>query len=267
MRQVWRTPSIRGKVRDASLEEAEFTVATMARLVPWEKERLERLVRASVEGDPAQARVAGVMLRSAFPVGGFRRGLLQQGRSRELCDLHASQLKVALRLYQAENGRPATSLRELVRKQYLKAIPTDPFDDQPFRYRLSKGETIVWPKNNPPEVAPGAAAPGLPGGAPAGMPPGGAPPGEPGEAVGMVAGPAAALLEDGMPGGLMPPGIGLPGRPPVEPTRKVPPGQGVLWSVGEDGQDDGGKRQLEPNAQRTSPGEDRIYLVPLPPKK
>jgi hypothetical protein len=249
--------------KEASLEQAEDAVVTMAWLVPWEKERHERLLRALFEGDPSEVRVASEMARGAlpfFPVFPNRRFLEEERR--QMCDLHASQLKVALRLYQAENGKPAASLGELVRKQYLKAIPTDPFDGQPFRYRLSKeGEAIVWPEDNPPEPAPGAAAAaGAPGGLLPAMPAAGGLPNGPGEAVGMVAGPGAVLLEPGMPGMGMPP-------LPVEPTREVPPGQGILWSVGEDGQDDGGKRQFDPRAQRTSPGEDRIYLVPLPPKK
>jgi hypothetical protein len=52
------------------------------------------------------------------------------------------------------------------------------------------------------------------------------------------------------------------------PTRFVPAGQGILWSVGDDRVDDGGRRQgLHPSvAQRTAPGEDLIFLVPLPVK-
>jgi hypothetical protein len=53
----------------------------------------------------------------------------------------------------------------------------------------------------------------------------------------------------------------------VPPTKEVPAGQGVLWSVGEDGQDDGGLRQVAPNEPRTMPGQDLIYLVPRPPSK
>ena len=41
-------------------------------------------------------------------------------------------------------------------------------------------------------------------------------------------------------------------------------GQGVLWSVGEDGQDDGGLRRPPPNEMTTMAGQDLIYLVPLP---
>jgi hypothetical protein len=50
-----------------------------------------------------------------------------------------------------------------------------------------------------------------------------------------------------------------------EATRKLPPGQGVLWISGEDRSDDGGKRRCQP-AQRCLAGEDVIFLVPLPAK-
>src|SRR5262249_32967936 len=148
------------------------------------------------------------------------------GQQRRLCWLHAAQLRVALRLYQAEQGRPAERLTQLV-PRYLSDVPRDPFDDQPFRYRLSRGEEIRWPEEPKP-------------------------PKEPPEPVALAHGAAAAL-----PGALE----------PVNPTRKVPAGQGVLWSIGEDGHDDGGVRQAERDTGRTQHGEDIIFLVPLPARK
>jgi hypothetical protein len=208
--------------------------------------------------------------------------------------LHVAQLQVALRLYQAKTGKPAEELALL--KDYLAEVPTDPFDGRPFRYRLSKGEKIVWPEDNPENVPPGAAGGGMgpgpmpPGGAPA-MPgmggpvmgglPGGAPalPGPPGGA-----GPAPPAPAVGGAGGMM--GAGGPGgqaMPPPEewrpPVKQVPAGQGILWSVGEDRQDDGGVRQpgvggppggmggFDARQAPAVPGEDLIYLVPLPPSK
>jgi hypothetical protein len=47
----------------------------------------------------------------------------------------------------------------------------------------------------------------------------------------------------------------------------VAPGQGVLWSVGPDGVDDGGIRQVGSNGDAVAAGgEDRIFLVPRPQK-
>jgi hypothetical protein len=113
----------------------------------------------------------------------------ENDRSRsQLTRLRAAALKAALRLYQAEKGRPAPALEALV-PDYLPAVPADPFDLRPFRYRLSASERL--------------------------------------ESTGA---------------------FGVP-RP-----RFVPAGQGILWSVGNDLRDDGGKRF----------GEDEVFVVPLP---
>jgi hypothetical protein len=57
--------------------------------------------------------------------------------------------------------------------------------------------------------------------------------------------------------------------PPPPHSRKVAPGQGVLWSVGPDRTDDGGKRQRgsAPDWGGDAHGEDIIFLVPLPKAK
>ncbi len=52
-------------------------------------------------------------------------------------------------------------------------------------------------------------------------------------------------------------------------SRPIPAGQGILWSVGEDKRDDDGKRQglRIGSDDPATPGEDLIYLVPLPKAK
>ncbi len=108
---------------------------------------------------------------------------------------------------------------------YLARIPEDPFSGRPFRYRLSKGEDILWPQRVQSRAGAAAVAPGAMAGA--------------------AGGPA------------------LP-----EPTRHVVAGQGILWSVGEDRQDDDAQRQgLGTERSETRRGEDLIYLVPLPATK
>jgi hypothetical protein len=116
------------------------------------------------------------------------------------------RLKLALRWYQADNGKPAETLDELVPK-YLPAIPLDPYDGEPFRYRLSRGEEIEG-SFDPNEVVKNGAT----------------------------------------------------------PIREIPPGQGVLWCVGDDKVDDGGHRQCPSFWREAVPGEDVIFLVPLAPK-
>ena len=220
-------------------------VAVSGQMVPWERERQDRLLRLLFEGTDAQRQSlfgwAGAVEESPLVM---LSGLAFQGRRRPPvapCWEEAALLKVALRWFQADNGRPADKLDELVPK-YLKEIPSDPNDGQQFRYRLSKGEEIAWPEEPP--------APG--GGAPVAMPPGGGPPPMPG------AGPPPPMppadLPPPMPGADLPPPAG----------RKVPPGQGILWCVGQNKVDNGGRRQMG-SAGGFTRGEDMIFLVPLPP--
>jgi hypothetical protein len=185
---------------DAAAVTLEAQWAATAWRVPWEQERHRRVLRALFGGDVvfrSRVQEAGPLWRLAT-----RRGA-RKVNPLPTCWLRAARLLVALRLYQAEQGRPAEALDDLVRRGYLPAVPQDPFGSGPFHYRLSKGEEIQW-------VRGGAA----PNGAP--------------------------------------------------PKRVVPPGQGVLWSVGEDGVDDGGRSQAANAGGAFTPGEDRIFLVPLP---
>ena len=212
---------------DSQLRRAELEAASLMWRMPWERERHHRILRVSFEGDNRQRRQArewgGPML------GGFgpREDRVPRG-NRYFAQWHASQLKVALRRYQAKTDKLPATLDALV-PAYLPAIPTDPFDRQPFRYRVSQGEKIGWFEE-------AEAAGAVPGGMP-------------------QAGGAAPPAQAGMPGLFNP--------PPPPPTRFVPAGEGILWSVGEDLHDDGGAQQGKlPSA--TNFGEDIIYLVPPP---
>jgi hypothetical protein len=219
-----RFPSSEQHLSPAALVEAAWHV-------PWEEARNRRIVRA-VHWEPSGMWMVSprFSLLWALGPGEWKRpGPDHHRHHRREADLAARVLMVALRRFEADNGQPAERLAQLVPK-YLERIPNDPFDGSPFRYRLSKGEEIVWPDD--PQA--GAPAPG--GAAPAVAPP--------------------ALAGAAMGGG--PPLMPLA---PAEPLRKVPAGQGILWSVGSDGQDNGGQRQ----STSSSPGhfgEDLIYLVP-----
>jgi hypothetical protein len=208
---TWERPSEllrwtpRQPSRDGSAPPLEASLLNLARDVPWEQARLRGLLRVLYEGDPGARekalRAAPRLLATQVPSEHLFETVQQSARW-QFCRVRAAELQLALRLFQAEQGKPAASLDELV-PRYLPAIPVDPFDGQPFRYRLSQGERI--------EV--------------------------PGAAVG-----AGQVSE-----------------------KDVPPGQGILWSVGEDGHDDGGHRQSL--RVRGQSGRDLIYLVPLPPKR
>jgi hypothetical protein len=184
----------------------EVAAVAAAWQVPWEHARLVRLLSLGFAVNRPERGIveesAPWMNRLAFPVN----VLNPQHRAGELAELRARQLQVALRLYLAEKGRPAENLAALV-PDYLPAVPTDPFDGAPFRYRLSAGEGVEW---SPEERA-----------------------------------------------------FSQPGAP--VPTREVPAGQGILWSVGPDGSDDGGRRRGPANLAGS--GEDLLFLVPLPPRK
>jgi type II secretory pathway pseudopilin PulG len=216
--QEWLDASLGNPGENRAYEPALVQAAWTA---PWEHTRQRRLLRAlffepsGVSSSPSFERrlAANVTLPRMQGLKGFQK--------RRKARLAAAELMLALRRYQAEAGKPAESL-DVLTPRYLRRIPTDPFDGLPFRYRLSQGEEIAWPEEDP------------------------------------AAGPAA---QGGVaPGGPRPDWLDAQ----AEPKRRIPPGQGILWSVGEDGHDDGGKRQgLFPGNQATRPGEDLIFLVPL----
>ncbi len=187
----------------------EATWVVMAWLVPWERARQARILRVMFDRERTHGLENWIYHHrealGPLPLLGPTHFSLSSSLQ-PLCAAHATQLKLALRWYQADNGKPAENLDVLVPK-YLPSIPLDPYDDEPFRYRLSRGEVIVWPPDS----------------------------------------------------NASPPG-------PAD-VRKIPPGQGVLWSVGEDKVDDGGHRQVGPSDGPPAPGEDLIYLVPLPAKE
>ena len=221
---------------DENMRRAEIDAAALMWRIPWEQERHQRILRFALQRDRRQRH--DLIQQSGTALGLYlpdRSSRAHSRSKRQLADLHAAQLKVALRLYQAESGKPAATLDVLV-PRYLPAIPVDPFDGQPFRYRLSRGERIFGPDDLHAAGGNANAVPAAPLGA-----------GGPEAPPRMMAGPPAMNLV------------------PPAPGRNVPSGQGILWSVGDDGRDDGGTRQAQQHAA-ANPGEDIIYLVPLPPK-
>jgi hypothetical protein len=64
-----------------------------------------------------------------------------------LSALRAAQLKAALLLYEETQGDALPeNLDALVKCQCIAAIPADPFDGRPFRYRRTDGKDVVWGK-------------------------------------------------------------------------------------------------------------------------
>ncbi len=232
-----------------SREEAD--VIAFAWAVPWEKERLRRAVgygnvpavASSREGNPYLRGAPGLWMYD------FLRGYRRQFADNEvrLVSLRGCLLQVALRLHEAEAGRFPTTLNELVPK-YLPGVPIDPFTLAPaeFRYRVSVGgESIaVEPVEylTTPDVGPIAPAFAAAAGRPSLIP-----------AVGALAGSDVPL----------PPSTDTQRRV----TREVAAGQPVVWSVGLDHRDDGGRVSVSGDQPRGSVlAGDIVFVVPLPAK-
>jgi hypothetical protein len=119
-----------------------------------------------------------------------------------LARVRGTRLQLALALYEMEEGKPAPVL-EVLSPRTLLDLPRDPFNGQPFHYRVSEGESILW----------------------------------------------------------RPQATDEPDR-----YRKVPPGWGIVWSVGPDQVDSGGVAQGTSDSWRDVRGSgrnfDMIFLVP-----
>jgi hypothetical protein len=184
---------------------AEAAFLAWAWQVPWERARQERLLRWVSHHKPAPS--GEPRFQAPWP----EQPLDFTWQAREAREAHnpymltahrAALLQVALRLYLATHGRPAPSLDALV-QQYLTAVPVDPYDPEgkPFRYRVSRGETVRV----------------------------------------LVRGPYFGAQDRG-----------------------VPAGEGILYSVGPDGRDDGGRRQLDSWRPGEESREDILFLIPAP---
>lgn len=186
-----------------SARRSEANLLAFALRMPWERARVLRLLDQLYSADRQHALAAREMAPLAFRHLGSLTDILSRNSrlAVQQARVRTRLLFVALRLYEAEHGQLPASLDALV-PQYLPAVPADPFDGAPFRYRVSRGERLDWP--------------------------------------------AAEF------------GMEAYHRSP----REVPKGQGILWCVGPDGRDDGGKRQADwprdPQVSET----DLIFLVP-----
>lgn len=104
---------------------------------PWEQARLLRLIRylanrGSQEFSPPDLLCKAVLTN--------RTEVAYQWEAK--VQLPASELMVALRLFEAETGRPATTLEELT-PRILASLPTMSGISDRFMYRLSSGEVLA----------------------------------------------------------------------------------------------------------------------------
>jgi hypothetical protein len=134
----------------------EGDLLAFAWTVPWERERTRRLLGQGFEGGAWPPTFALVIDRP----GGEHSLLVRRSGASELTadDLmmrvirRGTLLRVAVRLHIEATGDPPASLAELVAPGHLRAVPEDPFDGRPFRYRAHMttvlgrefGPPIVW---------------------------------------------------------------------------------------------------------------------------
>lgn len=143
-----------GQFRQHRSQLPEIDLAAAASRFPWEQERMRRLARGhhfipQVDGPRNLSREMHLVMPLTFA-----RNRTHEGHLRRIVGLEAARLLVALRLYQAEHGRPAEALADLV-PGILPAVPNDPFNGEPMRYRLSKGEEIRLAREAPAAGGPG----------------------------------------------------------------------------------------------------------------
>ncbi len=136
-------------------EDARTRMGTEADLVgvawqmPWEKERHERLIAAGntsgygwgMGGSPFAGLPAVGRIPHSQSVWYLLRGGLESAEGTALADRRAARTLVAIRRYELKHVETPPTLASLV-PEYLPAVPLDPFDKLPLRYRLSAGEKI-----------------------------------------------------------------------------------------------------------------------------
>jgi hypothetical protein len=134
----------------SSLAVTDTEVLQFCWQAPWEKARVRRALEAFASLDRERVllarKIGPPMIVAIVPT--FNRTpdtSSRTFRTRRFMNPRLATLEVALRLHQEDVGRPAEKLTDLVPK-YLDSVPEDPFDSQPIRYRLSRGEVLKWPR-------------------------------------------------------------------------------------------------------------------------
>ncbi len=128
----------------AARAELEANLLSFSWVVPWERERLHRIIGLGNDNKNQLVRISEMARFTgdnfleelgARPPYGVTSSSLVVTRAR------MQTTKAAVCLYRAEVGSLPPTLDALVPK-YLPAVPLDPFDGKPIRYRISAGETI-----------------------------------------------------------------------------------------------------------------------------
>ena len=124
--------------------ELEANLLSFSWVVPWERERLHRIIGL---GNDYSSRRLRVYEMARYTGDNFNNELGAQpsyGVTSSAFVVTRSRMqtaKAAVCLYRAEVGSLPPTLDALVPK-YLPAVPLDPYDNKPIRYRISVGESI-----------------------------------------------------------------------------------------------------------------------------
>ncbi|MCU0704759.1 MAG: ABC transporter permease [Fimbriiglobus sp.] len=147
LRRQWRFGQAGEEVRVK--QNAEADLVGVAWQMPWEQERQERLIaRGNIKGygnyspDSPFLGLPGVdALPHVLDQWYLRHDGFSAAEGMVQSDRRAARTLIAIRRFEMKNARPPKALAELV-PEFLPAVPLDPFNKQPFRYRLSTGEQI-----------------------------------------------------------------------------------------------------------------------------
>ncbi len=121
--------------------EVESELASFAVTIPWERERLRRMMGIKIQDD--RSRINTQRVNSWFGDYVLNSQSIKLDEPNLLSESHlaVAMAQTALTAFALEHNRPANDWQELV-PDYLEAIPIDPYDGRPLRFRVSNGERI-----------------------------------------------------------------------------------------------------------------------------
>jgi hypothetical protein len=124
-------PGVITNNRAAHLERMNQLIEA-AKLTPAEQEERLKEITAAMKGDPILVRL---FTPAAMKIGeACRRGQ---------AELRCSAAALAAERYRQKHGRWPEELKDLV-PEFLKAVPVDPFDGKPLRYRHDPAGVVVY---------------------------------------------------------------------------------------------------------------------------
>jgi hypothetical protein len=127
--------------RSVAKREMELAgLVNLALQTPWEQARLRRIVFLKVGPRVGEFHIPRSVAGLHYWLDGCFCGPPRDATRMRTWRV-AHDLMAALRIYQAEMGKPAQTLQELA-PGILKSVPVDPVSGEPFTYRLSRGEEI-----------------------------------------------------------------------------------------------------------------------------